>query len=534
MRKKILIIFIALIMVFGAVFGCGPNYPEFDVKEIPDQKYAVTSNGGLVVQKGDFIYFVNGYKSIEDADGKNNIWGKVEKGGIYYAKLTKGQDIEINDYYGKYTTYDNSSNEFDDEFSGFVTEEKTYFDEDDEEQTRQQIKVSPVVSKLVTNGGNIFGGIYIIDDYIYYATPTTKKDKKGNIQYELVDFFRTRIDGKNTQYIYTSKSASQKPVYGYYKFNGKAYAVFYEASEQKIYSVEINDKKANKPKVLAEKVTGAILPQKDVYYKGISQDMPEDFIYYTRDIELEIDSENFGNITERVRPDGSQRTKILSGMTVTLNKVSQGHLLYFVEGYQNTANKYYFSQDYTDFDAEQTQSKQNIIFYEPSGDFPDEVYGVINRPNDYLALASKGSSMVLYRAGEEAAEAIYNQKTKILYADSNNVYFVIDYTSEEEPNLTTAKLYKINYFDKQNQELAQKYIKVDFLNVDIAAGYIFYVSNENQIAQTIPKNDQEEITVLAKTQNYLRLQNLNSATKTEWDLGWLAKMDYPEIDDEDE
>lgn len=72
------------------------------------------------------------------------------------------------------------------------------------------------------------------------------------------------------------------------------------------------------------------------------------------------------------------------------------------------------------------------------------------------------------------------------------------------------------------------------MNVDIAAGYIFYVSNENQIAQTIPKNDQEEITVLAKTRNYLRLQNLNSATKTEWDLGWLAKMDYPEIDDEDE
>lgn len=184
--------------------------------------------------------------------------------------------------------------------------------------------------------------------------------------------------------------------------------------------------------------------------------MPEDFIYYTRDIELEIDSETVGNITERVRPDGSQRTKILSGMTVTLDKVSQGHLLYFVEGYKNTANKYYFSQDYTDFDAEQTQSKQKIIFYEPSGDFPDEVYGVINRSNDYLALASKGSSMVLYRKGEEAAEVIYNQKTKILYADSNNVYFVIDYTSEEEPNLTTAKLYKINYFDKQNQELAQK------------------------------------------------------------------------------
>src|SRR5690606_21890248 len=119
-------------------------------------------------------------------------------------------------------------------------------------------------------GGYIYGGIYIIDDYIYYATPTTKKDKKGNIQYELVDFFRTRIDGKNTQYIYTSKSATQKPVYGYYKFNNNVFAVFYEASEQKIYSVEITTKKVKNPEVLAENVTGAVLPQKEVYYKGIS------------------------------------------------------------------------------------------------------------------------------------------------------------------------------------------------------------------------------------------------------------------------
>ncbi|HHW90525.1 MAG TPA: hypothetical protein GX745_06480 [Clostridiales bacterium] len=532
MRKKILIIFTALIMMFGAVLGCSPKYPEFDVKEKPDDKYAVTSNGGMVVQKGDFIYFINGYKSIEDTDGKNNKWGKVEKGAIYYAKLTDGKDIEVNDYYGKYTTYDNNSNEFDDEFSGFVTQEKTYLDKDDEEQTKQQIEVNPVISKLVTSGGYIYGGIYIIDDYIYYATPTTKKDKKGNIQYELVDFFRTRIDGKNTQYIYTSKSATQKPVYGYYKFNNNVFAVFYEASEQKIYSVEITTKKVKNPEVLAENVTGAVLPQKEVYYKGISQDMPEDFIYYTRDIDIKTDKETAGNIVERVRPNGSQRLKILSGMTVTLDKVSQGHLLYFVDNYQNSTDRYYFAKDYIDFDIEEENDKNaNVIFSEPMENFPTDVYGIV-RSSDFLAIATKGSSTVLYVSGEVSAEDFYNQKTKVLYADANNAYFVIDNTNEENPILATAKLYYINYFDKQSQELSQENIKVDFLNIDIAAGYAFYVSTQNQIVQTIPKNDKEDITVLADAQNYLRLQNLNSATKTEWDLGWLDEIDYPDLDEE--
>ena len=527
MRKKILVILVTIVMMFGAVFGCSPSYPELNVQEKPDNKYAVTSNGGFVVQKGDFIYFVNGYKSIVDEDGKNNIWGEVEKGGIYYAKLTQGTDKEVNDYYGKYITYDNSNNEFNDEFSGFETQELTYKDENNQEQTKNQIKVSPVVSKLVTNGGYIDGGIYIIDDYIYYATPTTKKDKKGDVQYELVDFFRTRIDGKGTQYLYTSKSTSQKPVYGYYKYNNDVFAVFYEASESKIYSVEITDnQKVKKAKVLADKVTSAILPQKEVYYDGISQDMPEDFIYYTREIDIEIDSSNEGNIVERVRPDGSDSEQIKSGVDVTLDKVSKGHLFYFVDRFENTSNRYYFAQDYNNDDQ---NSQPVVIFNEPMDSFPTDVFGIVYSYNDLLAMAVKGNSTVLYQAGLNTGEKQYNDKVKVLYVDYNDAYFVIDNTTQESPNLTFADLYKMNYFNGQNEKLTEVSIKVDFLNIDVAAGYVFYISTVNEIAQTITKDDQT-VTVLASSENYVRLQNMKSATKTEWDMGWLDKVDYPDLD----
>ncbi|HEY8423705.1 MAG TPA: hypothetical protein VIL23_02980 [Clostridia bacterium] len=524
MKKRIFIILVTVIMTIGAVFGCAQKYPELDVQETPDAKYAVTSNGGMVVQKGDFIYFVNGYKPIEDTDGKNNVWGKVEKGGIYYAKLVGGKEKEVVDYYGKYLTYDNSDNNFDEEFSGFYTEAKTYTDENDKEQTRQQIAVYPVVSKLVTNGGYAEGGIFIIDDYIYYASPTTKRDKKGNVQYELVDFFRTRLDGTGTQYLYTSKSSEQKPVYGYYKYNNDVYAVFYEPSEQKIYSVKIKDNKTvQKPQVLADEVTGAVLPQKDVYFDGISQDMPEDYIYYTREIDIEKD-ENLteGNVLERVRPDGSERKSVVTGANIILDKVSNGRLFYFIDGYQYTANRYYFAVDLTDFDQRQPVE----IFYELSDSFPESVFGVVYGPNDLLALALKNSSVVLYIAGQEAGKTVYKEnKAKILYVDNNDAYFAVNDSGGDDFSLVN--LYKINYFNERYEKLPQNTIKLDFLNIDIAGGYLFYVSTINEIAQTIKSGD-KEVTILAKTDYYIRLQNLNSASKTEWDMGWLDKEDYPE------
>jgi hypothetical protein len=521
MKKRILLILLTLLISLGAVLGCAKTYPEVEVKETPDKKYAVTSNGGMVVQKGDFIYFVNGFKPIADVEGNNNVWGKVEKGGIYYAKLTDGKDVQVNDYFGQYTTYDNSDNNFDEEFSGFITEERTYTDQNDEEQTKQQIVVNPVVSKLVTNGGYIDGGIYIIDDYIYYGTPTTKKDKKGNVQYDLVDFFRTRIDGKGTQYIYTSKSTSEKPVYGYYKYNGSVYAVFYESSEQKIYSVEIKNNKVKKAVVLADNVTSALLPQKTVYYEGISQDTPEDYIYYTRDIDIETDPEDEGNILEKVRPNGDERDRIVSGAEITLDKVYQGHLFYFINNFEGTTNKHYFVKDLTDADKQPVS-----IFFEPSKSFPTNVFGIMANQNDFLALATKGSNTVLYISGQSAGQIVYNNKSKVLFADANNAYLINENSSEENEDISFATVYRLDLISKEISQLFSQDVKVDFLKIDFAGSYVFSVATANEIVQTIEK-DGEDVTVLAKTDYYIKLKNLNSATGTEWDMGWLDKEDYP-------
>ena len=535
MRKKLLIIFVALIMMFGTLAGCGNSYPQFDVKETPDKSYAVTSNGGMAVQWGDFIYFINGYKAITDTDGKNNKWGDVVKGGIYYAKLTQGKKDTTTDYYGEYSTYYNSTdNEFNDEFSGFVTEKKTY-EENDEEKEIDQIAVNPVVPKLITNGGYLNGGLYIIDDYIYYTSPNTLKDKKGNIQYNLVDFYRTRVDGKNTEFLFRSKSTATKPVYGYYKIDNSVYVVVYEASEKKIYSVRVTSKKIYDEKVLADNVTSAILPQKDVYYPTISQDMPEDYIYYTREIDSKSDIETEGNIVERVRADSSDRKKILSNVQTTLDKVSQGNLFYFN---QDSNYKYYKAQNLVGFNNDKENNKAPIeVFSETVASAPVTVFGIMYGENDFVAIGVTSSSTVRYEFGESTYSTVLNKKTKIFNVIGNEAFYVEDTTTQdantgETTALTTGILYKMNYFTGEYQAITSKDIKVDFLNIDIAGGYVFYISSYNEIAESVENKDDELVPVLAKTSEYLRVQSLISSTGKEWDLGKLDKKDYPDPDAE--
>lgn len=532
MRKKILIIFIALITMMSTLAGCGDSYPKFDVKQTPDASYAVTSNGGMAVQYGDFVYFINGYKAITDTDGKNNKWGDVVKGGIYYAKLTEGNKKPVTDYYGSYSTFDNSEHEFNDEFSGFVTEKRTYEDDDEEEVQIDQIQVNPVVPKLVTNGGYLNGGLYIIDNYIYYTSPTTLKDKKGNIQYNLVDFYRTSLDGKNTQFLYRSKNTSTKPVYGYYKIGNSIYVVVYEASEKKIYSVRVTSKKVYEERVLAEEVTSAILPQKEVYYSGILQNMPEDYIYYTREIDVDFDTETEGNIVERVKADGNERNKIITGVQTTLDKVSNGYLFYYN---QDSVDKNYRVQKLVGYGTDEYNSESIDIFSEKVANAPASVFGIPYGENDFVALAVSTSSTNRYEYGKASYTTVLNKKTKIFNVIGNEAYYVEDTTTQdsetgESTTLTSGILYKMDYFSGEAQAISEKEIKIDFLNIDIAGGYVFYLSSYNEIAESIENDDEEMVPMLAKTSQYLRVQHLTSATKKEWDLGRLDKMDYPDPD----
>ena len=88
--KKIIILLVALLTCLTAVFaGCGDS-TGYDNK-LTGFEGEVSSNGGFAVQKGEYIYFINGVETHTT----DNTYGKVEMGALARVKASDLSNAEI-------------------------------------------------------------------------------------------------------------------------------------------------------------------------------------------------------------------------------------------------------------------------------------------------------------------------------------------------------------------------------------------------------------------------------------------------------
>ena len=114
----------------------------------------VVSNGGFVVEKGDFVYFINGAEEYTAANG----YGSVVKGALMRISKT---DLAAGDY------------------------------------TNVKMVVPSLLGTAEGKGaGKSFdAGIFIYGDYVYYTTPTTDKNITGDVLNSQIDIKRAKLDG---------------------------------------------------------------------------------------------------------------------------------------------------------------------------------------------------------------------------------------------------------------------------------------------------------------------------------------------------
>ena len=148
-----LILAVMLVVMLAACSGWQSN--------VSDYSGAVSSNGGFAVVKGDYVYIVNG--SV--ANTADNTFGKVVNGGIISVKTSDvGSDFA---------------------------------------------KAEMVVPKMVyTEYYGEGSGIFIAGDYVYYPTPSDKKNSAGNVKNTELEFWRTKLDGTDSSIILTVSSLS--------------------------------------------------------------------------------------------------------------------------------------------------------------------------------------------------------------------------------------------------------------------------------------------------------------------------------------
>lgn len=299
MKKRLIPILVCLVLSLACLLsGCGDSFGKIKVEGKQDYDYVVHSQGGMAVQYGNYVYFINGYGGYEDTDANQNLWPNVVKGGLYRAELyTDPADKTTGKVGNEFVTSQNPSAvatglEF--VVDGTAT--------DYAGNRVDNVAVQSIAPKRIGTSGYKDGGIFIYDEWVYFATPNNEKNKSGNVQYSKTDFFRARLDGSEVKKIYTTESDSADAPYAFYKYGGSVYLVAQDGTD--LVSVKI-DKKIGKKVTIAQNVTKVILPYSDTYYAGMNENTLDHFVYVLRAVTDE-DYQKTGNVIEIMRPDGKQ------------------------------------------------------------------------------------------------------------------------------------------------------------------------------------------------------------------------------------
>lgn len=302
--KKIVCVALMLFCACGLMlFGCGNS----GLRNNPNTNASVLSNGGMAVEKGDYVYFVNGFASSTDLKKGDNKWGEVEKGAIYRTKLNDNGNLEKDK-------------------DGFLK------------------NADVVVPKLV---GFENGGFYIFGDYIYYTTPNMQVDKSGVLLNTLTDFCRVNINGTDNKVLYTSLATITKDNYSMNYVNGNVYITLFDNNNL----VQVKANGNSSVKTINKAVSSVGLMQLDKLYLG-NENTAEfngtvingynNYVYYTRSaVEDDKLGSISGNLLCRVKI-GEYKEEILNPTdlyNVTYNIVDfKNNSLYYTTTKTNGSN----------------------------------------------------------------------------------------------------------------------------------------------------------------------------------------------------
>lgn len=275
--KSCLLVLVAICVSVSFV-GCKKKLSPTTVN-IDNVKYSngVTTNGGMTVVYGDYLYFINGTK---DNDGKS------------LKKNTRSAICRVK--------YD-------------MTTGKTTGD------------MEVVVKDLV---GFSDASLHIFGDFLYYATPCSGENSNGEVLFNKTTFKRYDLVNKKSYSLYTTElnSSSEVVNYAYYVAGETLNLLVYEKSMGTIKSFKI-DKKVVMNYEITE-VTGCLFSENygKVTRAGANVDANV-FVYYTKAPGAQ-DAVQSGVKVYKTSPVTNNSIEISTGREIALVTIRAGKLVY--------------------------------------------------------------------------------------------------------------------------------------------------------------------------------------------------------------
>ena len=256
MNKKILLVLVAVLALVFVFTGC-ESYDFGPVAGDDYSKELVIGNGGVAVQQGNYLYFVNGSAGI----AADNTFGKVVKGAIMRYKV--------------------------DSNGALVGEPVT------------------IVPKAAY-GTSTVSGIYVYGEWIYYASPSTATDSEGNVQTDDIVFFRTKTNGTDTEKLLTLKGLSTE-----YAFSENALIYVttnLSSSSASTYTITSVDYETKESSVITDKATAYVIPRETKFDAKSTKVNADGYVYYTKASE---ELSDFNNEVWVAKMDNSYNAKMI-------------------------------------------------------------------------------------------------------------------------------------------------------------------------------------------------------------------------------
>lgn len=382
MLKKLSAVFLAALLTLSLA-ACKKDANPTVASKDPTVSQ-VSSNGGFLVETGDYVYFLNG-----KTDAGKYETGKVTKGALVRVKKTdiaKGTGAECN----------------------------------------------TIISKLLV-ADDTAAGVYLFDEYFYYAAPSTEKNSKGEVKTDKLLFFRTKADGSDTSKSICGKDFGSSVEYRYVSAGKNVYLIVKDSSDLYVYDAigrkqlfKYSDSVSSIQKILFSSDAGdpalfyTIKPVNKTTYPDDNDSNRATENYY------EVYSVNFGEskveakaerildgIGKMTSGNTEQKGVYMTGATFDLIKYTQDTLYYSVTPLDKTASsmKTYKYMERSKF------GEDNAVKYD------DEAVTVLMNYDSDAVASSVFSDSALYLGSSE-----------ILYIDSSRL-MLYDYTKNGEANL---------------------------------------------------------------------------------------------------
>lgn len=240
---KIICAILAAVVALGILLmaGCSEGHKDSALKGKDIFTGDVQSNGGFAVEKGNYIYFINGVQG----NSANNDYGKPVRGAV--------SRIHKDDY-----------------------------------AARNYSKTDIVVPQIVYSA-NHNAGIFIYGDSIYYGTPSTSKNSEGAVQYQNLEMQSTKLDRSRTTAPYISFSDSSYE-YRFVEVGETVYLV-YVATGETLYDEDTGVTNIHSLNTKTGKNT--LLAYNVASYMFDAEDKTNERIYYTMNVKNYAKGSNY-------------------------------------------------------------------------------------------------------------------------------------------------------------------------------------------------------------------------------------------------